>query len=291
MTTIHDCPNAVSEEVSTLENTQVVEINIHELLEDHAKFNQHDTILSPIDKFDNEVHVESTNDSISTAADKSTGSHTPQKPKRKVFDFDVKKVFSFTQAKEKKTPIKEEKPQDSVVNQSDEKKLKSDEKKTKSEEKKPKVEPIKSQFVLFGQVINHNFLNQNDLPDLMTQVIVQEPIKIEADPSLFSIDDESPAKQDIRPKVENKDNKENKPQAPKAIKTYEIVSFKPTQFYKAEKDNKKTGFANFFKSKLQRYIGFQDKHIIIGEKMKDELKIKSKTPINKLFQISIEVLI
>lgn len=125
--------------------------------------------------------------------------------------------------------------------QPEDKKLKSDEKKQKSEEKKPKIEAIKSQFVLFGQVINHNFLNEKEPSDLLTQVIVQEPVKIEADPSLFAIDDESPAKPELKLKLENK---ENKPTPTKPIKTYEIIPFKTSDFYKVEKDNKKTGFAN-----------------------------------------------
>lgn len=93
MTAIQESIVTVPDENSILEKSQEVEVNINELLENHAKFNEHDTILSPIDKFDEEVPFESNNDSVSTATDRSGGSHTPQKPKRKVFDFDVDKVF------------------------------------------------------------------------------------------------------------------------------------------------------------------------------------------------------
>jgi hypothetical protein len=142
--------------------------------------------------------------------------------------------------------VKEEKPVEEVNIQPDDKKLKSDEKKQKSEEKKQKVEIIKSQFVLFGQVINHNYLSDTVSSEPSSQV-VEEPIKVEADPSLFAIDDESPAKQveQVKPKVENKvETKESKNTPTKPIKTYEIVPFQATEFYKCEKDNKKSGFAN-----------------------------------------------
>lgn len=92
MTAVQESINPISEDGSIFEKSQDVEINLNELLEDHAKFNEHDTILSPIDKFDDDVPLESNNDSVSTATDRSGGSHTPQKPKRKVFNFDVSKV-------------------------------------------------------------------------------------------------------------------------------------------------------------------------------------------------------
>jgi hypothetical protein len=92
MTTLQESVCPLPEDGSILEKSQDVEININELLENQAKFNEHDTILSPIDKFDDDVPFESNNDSVSTATDRSGGSHTPQRPKRKAFDFDVTKV-------------------------------------------------------------------------------------------------------------------------------------------------------------------------------------------------------
>lgn len=132
--------------------------------------------------------------------------------------------------------------------QPEEKKLKSEEKKQKSEEKKPKIEVLKSQFVLFGQVINLNYFIEKETSDFTSQDTIQEPIKVEADPSLFAIDDDSSNKpQEQKPKVEVKEAK-NTPTKP--VKTYEIVSYQASEFFKCEKDNKKSGFANVTKIHL-----------------------------------------
>ncbi len=117
----------------------------------------------------------------------------------------------------------------------------------------------------------------------------------EPDPQLFAIDDEGL----LSPPKEVKELKETeKPKeftigkgTPKKGKQYKTVPFKSLTLFKAEKDNKKPGLANaIFRSKLCRYVGFDNGNLIVGEKVKDEFKIKSEVPLNKLFQLSVEVI-
>jgi hypothetical protein len=41
---------------------------------------------------------------------------------------------------------------------------------------------------------------------------------------------------------------------------------------------------------VTRYLGIRDGHLVVGEKVKENLKIKSKTPIERLFKVFIEVI-
>jgi len=61
-----------------------------------------------------------------------------------------------------------------------------------------------------------------------------------------------------------------------------------TKEYKAVKDSKKKGFASIFRSKPTRYLKIEDNCLVVEEKNKSEVKVHSKTSLERLFQLYVE---
>lgn len=58
--------------------------------------------------------------------------------------------------------------------------------------------------------------------------------------------------------------------------------------YKAEKDSKKKGLSALFQSKVIRYLKIEDNSLVVIERVKNQNKIKSKTSLDRLFQMNVE---
>jgi len=158
----------------------------------------------------------------------------------------------------------------------------SDNQEENKKEPNEKISVEEQNYLLFGEVMIRNTNSKKTETDFLVQNM-QNQEQIQPQPDLFDIDDDTP------PKIPQKsDNKENKLKIKKPTKSYSTLPMKTIKLHKGEKENQKVKLMNMLKIKLTRYLGFHEGSLISGEKTKTDLKIKSKTPLDRLFQIYIE---
>jgi len=195
-----------------------------------------------------------------------------RKPKKKFFTFDIKPSGSTNKVKKQVIGLTKPKKETEIL---EEKKEETNEKITTT--------TIPKNYLIIGEVIVKATNLRKTETDLLVQNM-QNQEQIQPQPDLFDIDDEAP-----KPQPESSDNKENKNQkSKKASKSYLTLPMDSLKLDKGEKENSKVKLMNMLKIKITRYLGFREGCLVIGEKTKNGLKVKSQTPLNRLFQVYIE---